>query len=379
MRPSLAELTRPTREYVGVDYLWERPTISALWFKVEPESRSATTVFAYLAQPSGSRTSRRPGVVLIHGGGGRAFPEWATMWAQRGYAALAIDLSGSTPSRGLAETAGPPQSAEGKFGSIRDGVEHTWMVHAVSAARHALSVLGALPDVDASQLYLTGISWGSHVAQLVTSVDERVRRAAFVYGAGFHSENSYTSAYLSKLPDADAALWSKMFDQKHYLAQIAAPTLWITGVNDPHYRLDLFDRSARLVCAPVTRHVSLSLRHSHEEGWSPVEIAAFFAESAQAGPALPVLSPPAIVDGRLSSTVRFDLPDRGATLRYTSSRGSWENKSWESRAADLDGDLISALLPAGWTSAYLEAEDASGIRVSTSLVVPALGSTSTIS
>ncbi|MFJ2503144.1 dienelactone hydrolase family protein [Microbacterium sp. NPDC087592] len=370
MPVSLVSLTRPPRRDVVVDYLWRRPTMSALRFKVESESRSATSVFGYLAQPPRRDARQLPGVVLIHGGGGRAFPEWATMWAQRGYVALAIDLSGDAQSLGPADTAGPAQGAEGKFGSIRDGVEHTWMVHAVSAARHALSVLGALPDVDASQLYLTGISWGSHVGQLVTSIDARVRRAAFVYGAGFHSENSYTSAYLSELPHEDAALWSRMFDQKHYLPQIAAPTLWITGVNDPHYRLDLFDRSARLVSAPVTRRVSPSLGHSHEDGWSPLEVAAFFAEGAQEGPALPALSPPTIVDGRLASGVRFELPLRSGTLRYATSTDAWEIKAWESLATNLDGEVVSARLPAGWTAAYLEVEDASGVRVSTSLVVP---------
>jgi len=364
----LAALTRPPRHDVVVNYLWRRPTMSELRILVELEGRSATAVMAYLAVPPGDDMRRRPGVVLIHGGGGRAFPEWATMWAQRGYVALALDLSGDARHLGVSGTPGPSQGAEGKFGSIRDGVENTWMVHAVSATRHALSVLSALPEVDISQLYLTGISWGSHVAQLVTSLDSRVRRAAFVYGAGFHSENPYTSAYLATLPSEDAALWLAAFDQQHYLHQITVPTLWITGVNDPHYRVDLFDRSALLVGQTVTRRVSTSLGHGHEEGWSPLEIPTFFAESSQNGPALPMLGVPTVAHGLISSKVRFDVPYRSATVHYTTSATTWETRTWSSNQAHLSGRVISAALPAGWTAAFLEAEDASGIRVSTALV-----------
>ena len=32
--------------------------------------------------------------LLVHGGEGTAFREWAELWAKRGYAAIAMDLAG---------------------------------------------------------------------------------------------------------------------------------------------------------------------------------------------------------------------------------------------------------------------------------------------
>lgn len=58
-----------------------------------------TEVFAFYASPAtlgqAKSDAKFPGVVLIHGGGGTAFAEWTFLWAQRGYAAIAMDLSGS--------------------------------------------------------------------------------------------------------------------------------------------------------------------------------------------------------------------------------------------------------------------------------------------
>ena len=36
-------------------------------------------------------------MVLVHGGGGQAFAEWATLWAKRGYVAISMDLRGRGP------------------------------------------------------------------------------------------------------------------------------------------------------------------------------------------------------------------------------------------------------------------------------------------
>jgi len=52
-----------------------------------------TRVFAYYASPATldpktAKGERFPAVVLLHGGGGTAFRDWAKLWAKRGYAAI---------------------------------------------------------------------------------------------------------------------------------------------------------------------------------------------------------------------------------------------------------------------------------------------------
>src|SRR5262245_57338523 len=56
-----------------------------------------TRVFAYLGRPADRSVRRGPAMILVHGGGGKAFKAWAEHWAQRGYVALAMDLAGNGP------------------------------------------------------------------------------------------------------------------------------------------------------------------------------------------------------------------------------------------------------------------------------------------
>ena len=78
--------------------------VHSLFYAGENYQGHATEVFAFYASPrtlgkAADGKTKFPGVVLIHGGGGTAFAEWAWLWAQRGYAAIAMDLSGRQPNR----------------------------------------------------------------------------------------------------------------------------------------------------------------------------------------------------------------------------------------------------------------------------------------
>ena len=72
--------------------------VHSLFYAGEDYQGHATEVFAFYASPrtlgrADAGKKKFPGVVLIHGGGGTAFAEWAWLWAQRGYAAIAMDCS----------------------------------------------------------------------------------------------------------------------------------------------------------------------------------------------------------------------------------------------------------------------------------------------
>lgn len=70
--------------------------IKSLYYTGEPFNGQPTRVFAYYAAPEGVK-GKVPGMVLVHGGGGKAFPEWVELWNKRGYAAIAMDLAGHGP------------------------------------------------------------------------------------------------------------------------------------------------------------------------------------------------------------------------------------------------------------------------------------------
>jgi alpha-beta hydrolase superfamily lysophospholipase len=152
----LAALSKPP-EYEWSDR--EGPVWSlyyeGLWYKDKP-----TRVFAYYASPAtlGAETATGrgfPGVVLVHGGGGTAFKEWAELWAKRGYAAIAMDLAGCGPDRKRLADGGPGQSDEEKFGAIDQPAEDQWTYQAVANVILAHSLLRvskrSMPDAPPSR------------------------------------------------------------------------------------------------------------------------------------------------------------------------------------------------------------------------------------
>ena len=84
---NLAELRKPPR----MEWAQNEGSVRSLYYVNEPFGGKPTRVFAYYAAPE-KREGKVPGMALVHGGGGKAFPHWAAMWAKRGYAALAMEI-----------------------------------------------------------------------------------------------------------------------------------------------------------------------------------------------------------------------------------------------------------------------------------------------
>ncbi|MGV2338238.1 MAG UNVERIFIED_CONTAM: acetylxylan esterase [Planctomycetaceae bacterium] len=142
----------PAAEFGPADGL-----VRPVYYAGEPLQGKPTKVFAWYAQPAGNGPF--PAVVLVHGGGGKAFRDWALHWANRGYAALAMDLAGHGPDGKLPD-GGPDQSDETKFRVYADAeAREMWSYHAVAAVIRGHSLLAAQPSVDASRIGITGISW----------------------------------------------------------------------------------------------------------------------------------------------------------------------------------------------------------------------------
>lgn len=174
----LAGLSEPP----AFEWLDETSPVRSLLYAGEPFDGHATKVFAYFATPASigggndagqaAATATKepwPGIVLVHGGGGTAFAEWATLWAKRGYAAIAMDLAGSQPDpAGTKKNAvvrmpdgGPGQEHKDKFDTIATpDVGDDWPYHAVANCVLAHSLLRSLPGVDPTRTAITGISWG---------------------------------------------------------------------------------------------------------------------------------------------------------------------------------------------------------------------------
>src|SRR5262245_51791915 len=125
---NLRSLSEPPHAVWGV----RTGAVQEVYYAGEPLRGQPTRVFAYVGRPAESRSvGRLPGMVLVHGGGGKAFKDWADHWARRGYVAIAMDLSGNGPAGRLSDGA-PDQSDQTKFRNFVEAeAGDMWTYHAV--------------------------------------------------------------------------------------------------------------------------------------------------------------------------------------------------------------------------------------------------------
>lgn len=350
----LRELKKlPACETAQVEQVKEGDTsvrLAHLYYAGEPWLGKPTRVFAYYARPEQPREKRLPAMVLVHGGGGTAFPQWARLWAARGYAAITMDLSGCGPERKRLPDGGPDQGDEWKFRRLKEGVKNAWSYQSVAAVIRAVSLIRSFPEVDPERVGITGISWGGYLTNLVMSLDDRLKVAVPVYGCGFLHENSVWVPILASLPEDERRTWVENFDPSRYLARCKIPVLWVNGTNDFAYPLDSYQKSYRAMRGPRTLCVTVRMPHGHEPGWAPQEIALFtdaVFRKKDLARGLALVSLPA-VNG---NTVRagYDAPSavQKAQLHWTTDLGKpWAEREWQTAGARVLGiDEVEATLP----------------------------------
>ena len=340
-------------------------------YESEPWLGKPTRVWGYYARPTELPEKKLPAIVLVHGGGGTAFPEWARLWAARGYAALAMDLSGCGPERKRLADGGPDQGDEWKFRRLKDGVKNAWTYHSVASVIRGASLLLSLPEVDKDRLGITGISWGGYLTNLVMSLDDRLKAAAPVYGCGYLHENSVWLPIFASLPEDERRIWVENFEPSRYLARCKVPSLWVNGTNDFAYPLDSYQKSYRSVRGPRILCVTVKMPHGHPQGWAPQEIHLFtdsiFRKNDLAR-GLPLVGRPGISGEKIKVPYDAETALLSAQINWTKDVGKpWQEREWQSASARVEGlDLIEAPLPTDKPSVYfLTLKDNRGAIVST--------------
>ncbi len=330
--------------------------VQEVYYEGVPFQGKPTRIFAYLGRPEGKGPF--PAMVLVHGGGGQAFANWAEMWAKRGYVAIAMDTAGNGPGKVRLPDGGPDQSDVEKFQRFPTSeVKDMWTYHAVAAVIRGHSLLRSLPDVDANRIGITGISWGGYLTCIVAGVDDRLKCAIPVYGSGFLWEDSAWLAQFEKLGPEQSKRWCDLFDPSVYLPNVTCPILFVNRPTDFHYRLGVYQKSYNLVKGPRTLHMDIKLGHSHPAGWNPKEIG-LFADSILRGGA-PLMEVP-----QMSTLFRHDdskgdinrtpagiaavfpsVPNLKGELCYTTDSGPYEKRKWQSVPAYFLQNMVHAPLP----------------------------------
>jgi dienelactone hydrolase len=393
---NLTELKQPP----AMRWVAQTGPIHSLLYRGEPYQGGETEVFAFYASPAtlgnASPQDRFPGVVLIHGGGGTAFADWVWMWAQRGYAAIAMDLAGSRPiepqydatgvpvphqaarpdTRTRLPNGGPPQGHPEKFDSIGGEVSDDWPYHAAASVIRAHSLLRSFPEVIADRTAVTGISWGGYTTCLVASLDDRFRAAVPVYGCGFlHVGESVQKPAIDKLGEQRAE-WVRLYDPSSVLPRCQVPILFVNGTHDVHYPLDSYQRSFELVPGKKQIRIEVEMRHSHPAGWAPEEIGLFIDSYCRNGNPLPVPGALRLEADRVRLAYTSEVPVRSAALHYTTEEGLRSERAWKSLPAEVHAAEITAPRPPAEANTwFLALTDERGAMVTTPVQFrPALSS-----
>lgn len=365
--------------------------VKALLYSGLPYNGKPTEVFAYYASPLtlGKVTTPPPGgfpgIVLVHGGGGSAFMKWAALWAERGYAAIAMDISGNAEPDTLLEeeseekayrdrrtrlpNGGPDQSSLNTFAKLREPFEQQWTYHAVADAILAHSLLRQFSEVNRERTAITGISWGGYTTCLAASVDSRFRAAVPVYGCGFYGAGTkwtLPDQLFAKLSPEEKAQWTRLWDPGSYLSRIQVPIFFVNGTNDPFFWLEAYRQTIEAVPGAKNVRLEIKMVHGHPQGWAPREIGLFVDSLLLGTPPLPMIGAVSHQAGGITAAVTSATALKQSRLVYTTDQKSNEERRFESLPATLSEKEIHApALPTGTTIWFLEVTDDRGARVTT--------------
>lgn len=350
----------------------EFPTyiLKRLYYNGEPFQGKATRVFAYYAVPKYSGRPL-PAIALVHGGAGKAFPQWAEQWAEKGYAAIAMDLFGCGEDGGKLPDGGPAQSDDSVFRDIANGtLTDMWLYHSVAAAVRSVSFLQAQPEVDDKRIGMMGISWGGYTSLLASSFDTRLAYAMIVYASGYLRESSCWMDVMAEMDASHLKMWDDNFDAARYVGQTSIPHLLATGTNDTCYFLDSWRKTRALIGSNVTVRVVEGWDHNYDVPWGAKEFFAYAEAMAKGGAALPKMGIVALSGKEAQAAVAGSVNVRAVNLVYTAGGDRPHEMEWLVKPAEWHParNIVSCGLPAEAAHCLFTVEDEYGNVVSTDIV-----------
>ena len=340
-------------------------TLQSIFFDSVEFRGDRTRVFAHVGMPAWNPATDDPlpGIVLVHGGGGRAFTEWAELWAERGYFAIAIDTEGASTTTARHNQGGPRRN--GVFNEANVVLEDQFMYHATAGTILANSLMRSLPFVDEDKVGVHGVSWGGAITATAIGIDDRFAFAIPSYGCG-HSWDAVGN-WQEAISDAGGIeYYRNLWDPMLRLENATMPIMWLSWPRESTFNIDTQANSYNQ--APGTKMVSLvpGMRHSHVFTWRRAD-SYDFADSIvgnnNGSTGVSAGEPWCIVTGSERSgnqvTAEFEStrPLTGARLFYTDEMGSTELMEWPDIAVNSFVETSSgnwrvrATLPAntnGW-------------------------------
>lgn len=348
--------------------------IKGLFFKGLPYKGRQTKVFCWYGVPETlSKGAKRPAVVLVHGGGGTAFPEWIKEWTDNGYIAISVALEGQLPGKKVELSNGekfwPTSEHSGprRIGFFEDVIteklQDQWFYHAVADVIMATSLLKSFPEVVDAKIGVTGISWGGILTNVITGVDDRFAFAIPVYGCGFLQETPHYSKMLGKLTKEQQVFYLNNWEPSLYVPLQKQPTLFVNGTNDFHFTMNSFTKTFEASPNEKYLYVEHRMKHGHKAGWTPKTMYAFadYMTKKDEAPRMPVFQS---LNKKNELLYSYQGKVEKAFLYYTTNPADWGRESceWEQATTQLydSSKTISASLPQQAVAYFINTIDSGG-------------------
>ncbi|MDC1465721.1 acetylxylan esterase [Polaribacter sp.] len=305
--------------------------IKGLFIDALDSGGQPTKVFAWYGVPENLVSGEKaPAVVLVHGGGGTAFPNWVKQWTDRGYIAIAIAHEGQLPGAKdpwypTWEFSGPRRA--GFFRDADEALNQQWFYHAVADAILANSLLKSFPEVDALNIGINGISWGGILTNVITGIDDRFKFSVPVYGCGYLFDSPHYSQDLLVMNNAEKEFYYNNWEPSLYIPLQTLPVFYVNGNNDKQFAMNIATPSYNLIPSEKYLRIEHRMNHSTVAGYAPEEIYSFADFITKNGKAPVTVSIDNVQDN--SVTASYVGTIKSAVLYYTTDVASWAQNTYD--------------------------------------------------
>ncbi|OFX33276.1 MAG: hypothetical protein A2W90_03705 [Bacteroidetes bacterium GWF2_42_66] len=330
-----------------------------------------TKVFAYYSVPEKTST-KIPAMVLVHGGGGKAYQNWAKQWAGYGYAAISMNLYGKD-NEGNQVGYLRHIDTDADFNVEETKLFDSWYYQAVAAIIRAVSFLESRSEVNKEKIGIMGISWGGYNTSVTVGVDERLSAAIIVYGCG----ELYKNSVWTREGHVFSETYKQQLDPANYLPNAKIPIFWLNNNTDHFFPLDSFQSSRKLTKGKNYARIQDNYSHGYETPWKTEDIRRFADAFLLNGDPWPEIRSSGIKKSMICAKV--DQKIEKAWMVYTLET-DWMHKSvrkegheiWVQKevTTDKSGKAVQSEIPENAVAVYLHMKDSKEREFSTDYFIP---------
>ncbi|NHJ85639.1 MAG: hypothetical protein FK734_09270 [Asgard group archaeon] len=240
------------------------------WVNASP---ATIRLHGFILTPEGLG-GQNPGVLGMHGLFYNASPGLITPYLRKGFVGLVF----SFPGHGESEGAVPlPENIYLESLTQYNTSSHFYL--SLCGAIQALRILGSLPTVNASQIMVTGVSYGAIISMKLAAIYGNAIAGVLPYdfAGDFSKIKEYEESFLlyiwgqklSEIPEQFYSETSAYIDPFRYLqaSNITPPLFWIAGTNDEFFSIEMLTSTFDAITGENEKFLSI-VPNKHHEGWA---------------------------------------------------------------------------------------------------------------